>query len=138
MSAILAKVNTLAGIIPVPFSGHYKYLNLLNNNLSVRVNNNGYGTDINRYGQLSVNFVDNHRSWDIDMKKNVGLVDRLIRAVVGCFLLYYGLIDTSLVNNQLASYIMLAFAGINLFTAIIGSCPMYSLANLSTAPKSSS
>jgi hypothetical protein len=72
------------------------------------------------------------------MKKNVGLVDRVVRAIVACFLVYYGLIDTSLVDNQLASYIMLAFAGINFVTAIMGSCPMYSIANLSTAPKSSS
>lgn len=71
------------------------------------------------------------------MKKNMGGIDRSLRIIIAGVLLYFGLFDTSLVENQVARYIMVAFGGMNLLTAVIAFCPMYTLANLSTAQKSS-
>ena len=70
------------------------------------------------------------------MKKNMGGIDRTLRILVAGALFYFGLLDTSLVDNQVARYIMLAFGGMNLLTAVLAFCPMYTLANLSTVSSS--
>lgn len=63
---------------------------------------------------------------------NMGGVDRALRVVAALALLYFGLLDTSLVANQVIRCIMVAFGIINLVTAMAGFCPLYQLANLST------
>jgi len=68
------------------------------------------------------------------MKRNVGVLDRSLRAIAGALLLYVGLLNTGIVDNEVVRYIMVAFGGINIATAILAFCPMYTLASLSTAP----
>jgi hypothetical protein len=66
----------------------------------------------------------------------MGTVDRGLRLVVGAALVYFGLVDTSLVENQIIRYVMAFFGVVNLTTAIIAFCPLYAFADLSTISKS--
>lgn len=69
------------------------------------------------------------------LKKNLGGLDRLVRVVAGCALLYFGLLDPGWVDNQVVRYIMIAFGIGNLLTAAFAFCPMYVPANINTIPK---
>ncbi len=65
------------------------------------------------------------------MKTNVGMVDRIVRAVLGIALIAFalGFIAPG------ASYHWIGWIGIvPLATAAVGSCPLYSLLGMSTRP----
>jgi hypothetical protein len=66
----------------------------------------------------------------------MGVIDRSLRIVVGAALIYFGLVDTALVENQIIRIVMAFFGVMNLTTSIIGFCPLYTLADLSTVSKS--
>ena len=68
---------------------------------------------------------------------NVGRLDRVVRLLVGCVLLYITLINTGLIANQVIRYVLLVLGGVNIVTALIAYCPMYTLANISTKGRSS-
>lgn len=69
------------------------------------------------------------------MKKNMGGIDRSLRVIIAVVLIYFGLVDTSLVDNEVVRYIMVVFGVLNTVTASLAFCPMYTLANLSTMSK---
>jgi hypothetical protein len=62
------------------------------------------------------NWINNHSG--ATMKKNMGQKDRAIRAIFGVLLLMYGLIFQNLIG---------ALGLIPLVTALIGTCPLYSV-----------
>lgn len=67
------------------------------------------------------------------MKKNVGSIDkyvRLIAAVIIAVLLFMGKVAIS----STLGIILLVVAVIFAFTALAGSCPLYSIVGLSTCP----
>lgn len=66
----------------------------------------------------------------------MGGVDRGIRLVVAAILFYFGLVDTALIENGVVHGIMVLFGVLNTLTAVAGFCPLYTLADLSTLPKS--
>jgi hypothetical protein len=62
-------------------------------------------------------------------EKNVGMVDRVIRIILGIILLYLFLV------NMVAapwSYLVALIGLILLGTGIIGSCPLYSMLGMNT------
>jgi hypothetical protein len=62
----------------------------------------------------------------LTMDRNVGILDRIIRAVVGILLLgLYGALEPPLKYATLIGLIPLG-------TAILGSCPLYTLLGIST------
>ncbi len=63
------------------------------------------------------------------MKKNMGLIDRVIRILIAVVVatLYF----TSVISGTLAIVLMI-FAGIFILTSFIGSCPLYMPFNFST------
>ena len=69
------------------------------------------------------------------IKKNMGLLDRLARIIIGIGLIYFGLFDITLVDNQTVRYIMAVFGVVNIITSVVAFCPLYVMANLSTASK---
>jgi len=58
---------------------------------------------------------------------NVGLIDRIIRVVIGLGVIGYGVIDEN--------YILAAIGIIPLLTAIVGFCPLYPIFKLNTGCK---
>jgi hypothetical protein len=66
------------------------------------------------------------------MKKNMGLVDRIIRILIAVVvvILYF----TNVISGTLA-IVLLVFSGIFILTSIIGSCPLYMLFGFSTKSK---
>jgi hypothetical protein len=65
-------------------------------------------------------------------EKNVGMVDRVVRIILGIILLYFFLV------NMVAapwSYLVALIGLILLVTGIIGSCPLYSMIGMNTLGK---
>ena len=63
---------------------------------------------------------------------NVGYLDRGIRLIIGCALLYITLVNTGLIANQVIRYVLLMLGCVNIVTAFVAYCPLYTLANIST------
>ncbi len=65
-------------------------------------------------------------------EKNVGMIDRVIRILLGIILLY-----TFVVNMIAApwSYLVALIGLILLVTGIVGTCPLYSMLGMSTMGK---
>jgi len=59
-------------------------------------------------------------------------MDRALRLIIGCALLYITLIDGGLIANQVIRYVLLVLGGINVLTAFIAYCPLYTLASINT------
>ena len=68
------------------------------------------------------------------MKKNVGSIDKLIRyiiAVVAIYVSYQGLVQSPW------NYVLYAIAGIMILTALVGTCPIFSVLGINLNKKSS-
>ncbi len=66
------------------------------------------------------------------MKKNIGRFDQILRMGIGLGLIYIGFIDTSFIDDPLSSNIIGGFGALNIFVALLRSCPLYSLTGIST------
>ncbi|CAN0606298.1 unnamed protein product [Ectocarpus sp. 12 AP-2014] len=63
------------------------------------------------------------------MKINMGIFDRVIRtiiAIIGGFMVYLGMVESS------SSFVLLAIAGIFALTSLVGFCPLYGMFGLNT------
>ena len=68
--------------------------------------------------------------------RNIGGLDRAIRSVITVIMIYYGFVDTTLIGQTLISNLVGIFGIINGIATIVGICPAYTLAGISTCPKS--
>jgi len=65
-------------------------------------------------------------------EQNIGLLDRILRIGISSILVYISLIDTEFIADPLSSGI-LAFIGLaNLFVALAGFCPLYTVTGINT------
>ncbi len=63
------------------------------------------------------------------MTKNVGIIDRIVRIVIGLGLLWYAIFAAP------TGYNWIGWIGvIPIVTALIGNCPLYSIIGVSTCP----
>ena len=67
------------------------------------------------------------------IKRNVGLVDRILRLGGGLTMVYFGFIDSSAIPDQVAAILLGVFGSIFLLTAIFSSCPFYNLIGINTS-----
>jgi uncharacterized membrane protein len=67
------------------------------------------------------------------MKKNMAGIDRIIRIIVGIILLYL-IYDRTLVLDSWQGMLAGVVAVIFLSTALLNSCPLYTLFGISTCP----
>jgi hypothetical protein len=65
----------------------------------------------------------------------MGRLDRMARFLIGVVLIYITLVDNSVIQNDVARYILAAIGLLNLVSAIISSCPMYVIAGIDTRKK---
>ena len=66
------------------------------------------------------------------LKRNLHFLDITLRVIIGIALVYVGFIDTSHVPNNVVRILLGIFGIINLLAAAMRSCPVYSLAGIST------
>jgi Inner membrane protein YgaP-like, transmembrane domain len=66
------------------------------------------------------------------IKKNLGVLDRILRTGIISAIIYFGFFDNPLVADPLAGTILGLFGVANLIVALAGNCPMYSLVNFNT------
>ncbi|MHA1765796.1 MAG: YgaP family membrane protein [Promethearchaeota archaeon] len=67
------------------------------------------------------------------MKYNMGSKDRIIRSIIGVILVIVGLLIGFLNAWNWIPIVLFIVAGILIFTAIIGFCPLYLPMKISTA-----
>ena len=73
----------------------------------------------------------------MSIRCNMGYLDRGVRLIIGCMLLYITLVNNGLIANQVIRYVLLVLGCVNLVTAFVAYCPMYTLANISTKGRDS-
>ncbi|PWJ20546.1 YgaP family membrane protein [Jannaschia seohaensis] len=67
------------------------------------------------------------------MTKNIGTIDRILRAALGLGLLYLALVSgLPLFEGSLAKYGAAAIGGVMLATSALRTCPLYSLFGFKT------
>ena len=71
------------------------------------------------------------------IRVNMGTLDRAIRVLTGCVMMYFGFLDQSLIGNTVVALIVGFFGIISIAFAYIGFCPIYTLGNVNTLPKTS-
>lgn len=59
------------------------------------------------------------------MKKNVGSIDKIVRILVAIIAGYFA--RTTAFGAEWINYALYAVSGIALLTAIVGTCPLYSI-----------
>ncbi|HMQ76610.1 MAG TPA: DUF2892 domain-containing protein [Flavobacteriales bacterium] len=65
------------------------------------------------------------------MKKNVGNIDRIVRILLA---LVFGYLYFTGAVPELVGTVLLVLGGIFLLTALLGTCPIYSVLGMSTCP----
>jgi len=68
-------------------------------------------------------------------KMNMCGIDRGLRIALSLALIYIGFIDSQLINNIVINYLVGAFGLLNLISALVGFCPVYFMAHISTYRK---
>ena len=69
---------------------------------------------------------------------NMGYIDRTVRLLVAFALLYISVFNADLVANQVVRYVLGVLGCVNLITAAIAFCPLYTLAGINTRRRNSS
>lgn len=69
------------------------------------------------------------------IKMNMCRMDRSLRVIFSLILMYIGFIETQIINNTLINALTGGFGILNLISALLGFCPIYFLAQISTLRK---
>lgn len=69
------------------------------------------------------------------IKRNLHNVDITVRTLIGAALVYVCFIDTTYIANDVVRWLLGSFGVVNLFAAVVRSCPIYALAGISTFRK---
>ena len=69
-----------------------------------------------------------------NIPKNMCVTDRVLRSIVGIAMVYAALFERELISSTLVSVIFIVIGTIFVFFSILGRCPVYKLANISTKP----
>ncbi|HED16810.1 MAG TPA: DUF2892 domain-containing protein [Gammaproteobacteria bacterium] len=69
------------------------------------------------------------------MTKNMGRIDQVLRLGISIVLIYVGFVDQELINDHLTSMIAGIIGIVNLLSALIGICPLYSITGINTCHK---
>lgn len=67
------------------------------------------------------------------MSVNMGKIDRGVRLVLAAALLY-GALATAALGSGILFWLALAVAAIFVLTAVVGTCPLYSIVGINTCP----
>jgi hypothetical protein len=69
------------------------------------------------------------------IKRNLHNIDIVVRTLIGAALVYICFIDTTYIANDVVRWLLGIFGVVNLFAAVLRSCPIYALAGISTYHK---
>lgn len=69
-------------------------------------------------------------------QRNMGLVDRTIRIIMGLIMIYLAFINPSVIGSTTINMIVGFIGIVSILFAFIAFCPLYTLANVSTIKKS--
>lgn len=67
--------------------------------------------------------------------QNMHKLDSALRIVLGCALVWVGFFDSTFISNSWVSGAVGVFGVLNIIAAVVGFCPVYHLAGLSTKAK---
>jgi len=64
--------------------------------------------------------------------RNAGVVDRIIRTIIGAVLIYFGFINPGYIGQGFLAVLVGIMGLINILVAISGICPVYTIAGIRT------
>lgn len=72
------------------------------------------------------------------LKRNMGEIDRLLRAAMGIGLIYLGPISHMVTSDPMSGALLAALGVLTVAAAVFGWCPLYQISGFSTRRASSS
>lgn len=66
------------------------------------------------------------------IRKNLGGLDRILRGGIGIVMIYFGIIDSSVVTDEFSKILLTIMGSAMSFIAIIAHCPMYAVIGFDT------
>lgn len=73
----------------------------------------------------------------MSIQRNLHVLDRTARALVGVGCVYAGFVDTALIGNVTISILVGVFGVVNIGAAVFSHCPVYKLAGISSCAEPS-
>ena len=71
----------------------------------------------------------------MNFKRNMCMLDRVVRLTAGIALIYIGFIATEIINNQPINIFLGILGAINIFAGSSSYCPLYRVAHIDTSKK---
>lgn len=69
------------------------------------------------------------------IKRNLHNIDIAVRFLIGATLIYVCFVDSNYIGNDIARWLLGMYGVVNLISAGLRSCPIYTLAGISTYRK---
>ena len=69
----------------------------------------------------------------MNIKRNMGRLDQMVRIVVGLASIYFGFIDSTLIAEPVIAICLGTFGILNLLSVVMRYCPLYVMAGISTS-----
>ena len=66
------------------------------------------------------------------LNKNVGTADRIVRMSSGLLMVYFGLIEKTIITDELGAILLVGFGGMFILSAILSACPLYNVIGINT------
>ncbi|KPJ90418.1 MAG: hypothetical protein AMJ53_13620 [Gammaproteobacteria bacterium SG8_11] len=69
--------------------------------------------------------------------RNLHPIDQVLRVILGIVLIYIGIFNRELVSDALLGSLLAGFGLVNVISGLVGVCPVYTIAGISTFRKAS-
>ncbi len=88
--------------------------------------------DENDVGRPSVGVELSLGKNSMNIKRNIGGIDRVLRIGIGISMIYFGFISDYIITDAVAGSIFGMFGSVMLVIAVVGNCPFYSVIGFTT------
>jgi hypothetical protein len=68
----------------------------------------------------------------LNIRRNVGTLDQVLRLGISGMMIYFGFIDTQLVADTFSAHVVGVLGVINAIVAVVRFCPLYAVADITT------
>jgi hypothetical protein len=68
----------------------------------------------------------------LNLCKNIGTLDQVLRLGISGMMIYFGFLDTQLIADTFSAHVVGVLGAMNAIVAVIRFCPLYALAGIST------
>lgn len=65
-------------------------------------------------------------------RKNIGFLDQVLRLGISGLMVYFGLVDTSIIADPFSARVVGVLGALNILVALVRFCPLYAVVGINT------